>query len=526
MGYPIPNMKVYLLDQSLQPVPIGVAAEIHISGAGVALGYLNRSELTAEKFVANPYVAGERLYKTGDLGRRSHDGSIQFLGRVDRQVNIQGLRIELGEIEAVLSNHSLVQEAAVVVRQNKLGESLAVYVVPHKVAQPSIETLRSYLGEKLPTYMVPGAWSFLASFPLTTSGKIDYRALSALDIKEASSIAAPRDRLESELVAILQQILDLETVGIEDSFIELGGNSLLAARLVTEIENRYQQQHPVSSVFQASNIKNLASLIRQEQTTSTPKCFVPIRLGAKLNLFAIHNLGYGMEFYRPLGKYLHPDLNLCGLSSFLSNEADKPHPRDINGLAAYYTQNLLKVQPEGPYYLLGVSFGGVITYEIAQLLVSSGHEVKFLGMVDTFCPSQNSVRNYLPLRQRIWGHLNQVRTQGVEHILNRIKWRVGHTLDIFRANFYQIAWVRDNLADPTSRNFDQAEYVRLTREHSQVNENYAIKPYPGKVSLFRATEDHDAKLDWQELARAGLAIYDVPGEHLNILQEPKVRDIS
>ncbi|MGL4883323.1 MAG: amino acid adenylation domain-containing protein, partial [Waterburya sp.] len=167
VGRPISNMRVYLLDQDLQPVSVGVAAEIHISGKGVAKGYLNRPELTAKRFVANPYMPGERLYKTGDLGRYLADGSIQFLGRIDRQVNIQGLRIELGEIEAVLSQSPLVQETAIVVRENTLGETLAAYIVPSKSKQPTVEQLRNYLQEKLPFYMIPGSFIFMETFPLT-----------------------------------------------------------------------------------------------------------------------------------------------------------------------------------------------------------------------------------------------------------------------------------------------------------------------------------------------------------------------
>ena len=523
VGRPIPNMKVYLLDKQLQPVPIGVAAEIHISGAGVASGYLNRPELTAEKFVANPYVPGERLYKTGDLGRFLEDGAIQFLGRIDRQVNIQGLRIELGEIEAVLVQHELVQAAAVIVRENNLGQTLAVYVVPSKVEPPTADMLRHYLREKLPSYMVPGSWYFVDNLPLTTSGKINYRTLSTLiDSEPAQPLIPPSDRLESELVQMLQEILGLEEIGIRDSFMELGGNSLLAARLVTEVEQKYQQQMSVSTVYQASNLENLANLIRQEPSISIPKCFVPIKNGnSQPNLFAIHNLGYGLEFYRPLAKYLSANITLHGLSSFFSNESDVPHPRDIRGLAAYYAHNVQRLQPQGPYYLLGVSFGGLITYEVAQTLVSLGQEVKFLGMVDTFCPQQNSVRKRLPLKERIRGHLEKVRTKGVRHLYNRLQWRMGHTLDILRANLYQLNWVQDNFVDQTSRNFDQAEYVRLKREHQTVNQGYKIQPYPGKISMFRATDDLDSKLDWQELAQSGLSIYDVPGEHLEILQEPQ-----
>ena len=528
VGSPIPNMQVYLLDDYLQPVPIGVAAEIHISGAGVALGYLNRPELTKEKFIDNPYMPGERLYKTGDLGRYLSDGSIQFLGRLDRQVNIQGLRIELGEIEAVLSQHESIQEAAVVVRSNKLGETLAVYLVPTKTASLTAELLKSYLQQKLPAYMVPKDFIFVAAFPLTTSGKVDRLALSALNTDELSKpIVAPRDRLELEMVQMLEEILGIKKIGIRDNFIELGGNSLLAARLVAEIENRYQQKIPLSTIFQAFNIENLANLIRQKEEFSAPKCLVPIKQGnSQPNLFAIHNLGYGLEFYLPLAKYLHPNLSIDGLSSFLSNESDKPHPRDIRRLAAYYTHNLKKVQPQGPYYLLGVSFGGLIVYEIAQLLVSQGHEVRFLGMVDTYCPNQNAVRKQLAVQERILAHLDKIHSLGVSHILNLVKWRIGNTLDTIRAWLYQIDWVRENFVDQTSRNFDKANYARLKKEHQEVNQGYAIQPYPGKISMFRAAHNMDSKLDWQDLAQLGLSIYDVPGEHLEILQVPHVQVLA
>jgi amino acid adenylation domain-containing protein len=547
VGSPIPNMKVYLLDRNLQPVPIGVTAEIHISGAGVARGYLNRPELTAEKFISIPLNKGredslnkDRLYKTGDLGRYLADGSIQFLGRIDRQVNIQGLRIELGEIEAVLSQSPFVQETAIVVRENKLGETLAAYVVPSKGKQPTSEQLRHYLQEKLPPYMIPGSFIFIEAFPLTTSGKIDYRALSAINVEQSPvSIVIPRDReaypfaeqvrrtqgnrLEAEILQLLQEILGIESISIQDNFLELGGNSLLAARLVTEIKNRYQQDISVANVFQASTLENLAALIRQEQNNSHPKSFVPIKQGnSDLTLFGIHNLGYGLEFYRPLAKYLSADISLHGLSSFLSNEPDKPHPRDIMGLAAYYTEELLKIQPQGPYYLMGVSFGGVIAYEIAQKLVSQGREVKFLGMVDTFCPAQNAVRNDLSLQARFFGHINKVRTKGLSHILDRVKWRLDLVMNLTRSNLYRINWIREKFADETSRNFDQAKYIQLTREHQTVNKNYVIQPYPGSINMFRAADDMNSKLNWQQFALSGLYIDDIPGEHLEVLQEPNV----
>jgi thioesterase domain-containing protein/acyl carrier protein len=536
VGRPIPNMRVYLLDQGLQPAPVGVAAEIHISGQGVAKGYLNRPELTAERFISIPPqsplnkggLRGDRLYKTGDLGRYLADGSIQFLGRIDRQVNIQGLRIELGEIEAVLSQSPLVQETAIVVRENKLGKTLAAYVVPSKSKQPTVEELRNYLQEKLPAYMIPGSFIFMETFPLTTSGKIDYRALSVSNLERSTeAMIAPRDRLESEILQLLQEILGIESISLQDNFIELGGNSLLAARLVTEIKHKYQQSISVANVFQAATLENLATLIRQEQNSSQPKSFVPIKQGnSDLILFGIHNLGYGLEFYRPLAKYLSENISLHGLSSFLSNEQNKPHPRDIMGLATYYTEELLKIQPQSPYSLMGVSFGGVIAYEIAQRLVSLGHEVKFLGMVDTFCPAQNAVRQDLPLQQRFFGHLHKIRNKGIKHILERVKWRLELAMHLTRSSLYQISWIKENFADETSRNFERAEYIQLTREHQEVNENYVIQPYPGSINMFRAAEDMDSKLDWQKLALSGLSIDDIPGEHLEVLQEPNVQILA
>lgn len=528
VGVPIPNMRVYLLDSNLQPVPIGVAAEIHISGAGVAQGYLNRPELTAEKFVANPYVSGERIYKTGDLGRilPARNGSIQFLGRVDRQVNIQGLRIELGEIEAVLSQNELVVEAAVIVGENKLREILCAYIVPNSTQQPTVEMLRSYLGEKLPPYMIPNTFLFVDEFPLTTSGKVDRRALAELTIEETTSIIAPRDRLEAKIVKIVQDILGIGAVSIRDNFIELGGNSLLAARLVTEIENRYAKKIPISRVFQASTPEALALLIRQDDGNNLPKSCVPLKSGnSKPTIFAIHNLGYGLEFYLPLAQYLDKDTSLYGLSSSFSDEPDKPHFRDVIGSAKYYVRELQQIQPQGPYHLLGVSFGGLIAYEMAQQLTSQGHEVNFLGLLDTYYPDQNAT--YKPsLQKRLTGHLRKIQNEGISHILKRIQWRFGATQDYLRFIVYKNDWIRNNFADPTSRNFAQTQYIEQKKEQKNLNEDYAIQAYPGIINMFRAANDIDTKLDWEKLALSGLFIHDVPGEHLEILQDPNAQTLA
>ena len=526
VGSPIPNMKVYLLDARLEPVPIGVVAEIHISGAGVAQGYLNRPELTAEKFLPNPYVPGERLYITGDLGRFLSDGSIQFLGRSDRQVNIQGLRIELGEIEAVLSQSDLVQEAAVVVKENSLSETLVAYIVPSPNQQPTSEMLRRYLEEKLPSYMIPNTFYSVEEFPQTTSGKVDRRALSELEFKRPS-IVAPRDRQEAEVVAMLESILGIKAIGIKDNFIELGGNSLLAARLVAEIEQKYDLKFPLSKIFQASTPESLAKLIRQDEETAYPPSFIPIKQGnSQPILFAIHNLGYGMEFYRPLARHLSEEISLYGVSSSFDDDPEKPHFRDIANSAAYYVRDIQRIQSQGPYNLLAVSFGGIIAYEIAQILVAQGQEVSFLGLLDTYCPEEDATYKPPSVKERTLGHLQKIRHKGISHIYKRVRWRAGATMDNIRCGLYKIDWLRENFVDRTSRNFAQTKYLQARREHQQVNQGYKIAPYPGKIVLFRATDDVNPKVGWQKLAQSGLSIHDIPGEHLEILTEPMVEMLA
>ena len=535
VGRPIPNMKVYLLDNQLQPVPIGVTAEIHISGAGVAKGYLNRPELTQAKFVDNPMpfqspIDGEerqRLYKTGDLGRYLADGTIQFVGRADRQVNIQGLRIELGEIEAVLSQYELVQEAAVVVRANNLGETLAAFVVPSPSQQPTVEMLRHYLASKLPAYMIPNTFVFLDTFPMTTSGKVDRRALTELNIvDDSASIVAPRDRTESEIVALLRDILGINQIGIFDNFIELGGNSLLAARLVTEIERKYARKIPISRVFQAPTAEALANLIRQEEDEIYPKTFVPIKQGNSQPIFCIHYLGYGLEYYRPLIKRLELDVSLYGLSVDFTDDRQAPHPRDIINLASYYVRDLQQFQPLGPYYLLGVSFGGVVAYEMAQILTSQGQEVKFLGLIDSRCPDGSSYYRTPSQKERLLDHVNNLKNKRLEYVKEKVQRRSQIIKEELLCNLYDIDWIRQNFLDETGREFAQAKYNKFRKEHQEVNKNYKMQPYSGSIELFRATKDIDPKLDWSDFALGGLTIKDIPGDHLEILQEPNVRELA
>ena len=270
IGRAIANTQIYILDEHLQPVPVGVAGELHIAGLGLARGYLNRKELTTEKFIPNPFeeAGGSRLYKTGDLARYLPDGTIEYIGRIDNQVKIRGFRIELGEIEALLNQYEKVQASCVIACEDNPGDKrLVAYVVPHQHSTPTTNELRQFLKAKLPDYMVPSAFVMLESMPLTSNGKVDRRALPAADLYSEikDKYVAPRTPIEEILAQIWAQVLQLPQVGIHDNFFEPGGHSLLATQLVSRIRNIFKVELPLRELFAATTLAELAQEIEQLQ---------------------------------------------------------------------------------------------------------------------------------------------------------------------------------------------------------------------------------------------------------------------
>ena len=265
IGRPIANTEMYILDQFLQPVPIGVSGELHIGGHGLARGYRGRPELTKERFIPHPFSTEPlaRLYRTGDLARYRPDGRIVHLGRLDHQVKIRGFRIELGEIEAVLSRHPAVRQAVVTAREDQQGlKQLAAYVVCQEGPAPSPTELRSFLRAAIPDYMTPSFFVFLKALPLTTNNKVDLRALPApVPLSQTGLVhVGPRNRVEVQLTALWQQVLGVPKIGIHDNFFDLGGHSLKAAQLFFLLEQVYGRHLPLATLFQAPTIAELASV--------------------------------------------------------------------------------------------------------------------------------------------------------------------------------------------------------------------------------------------------------------------------
>jgi acyl carrier protein len=269
IGAPLPDLQLYLLDRHLQPLPIGVAGEMYVGGEGLARGYLGRPDLTAEKFVADPYgrKAGGRLYRSGDKARRLPDGDIEYLGRLDEQVKIRGFRIELGEIETVLSQSANVRDCVVIAREERPDErQLVAYVVGEEGRVPSVSQLRQHLRERLPDYMLPSVFVLLDELPLTPNGKLDRRRLPAPNgdsVQSSETYLAPRSEAEQTIAAVWQEVLQLEGVGINDNFFDLGGHSLLMLRVHSKLRSIFKHEMSIVEMFRYPTVGAQAARLQE-----------------------------------------------------------------------------------------------------------------------------------------------------------------------------------------------------------------------------------------------------------------------
>ena len=542
IGRPVANSSAYVLDAHLQPVPVGVPGELHLGGAGLARGYLKRAALTAEKFVPDPFSSkpGARMYKTGDLARYQPEGTIQFLGRLDHQVKLRGYRIELGEIETVLSRHPHVEQAVVIVREDQPGDKrLVAYVVPRldeseagskeEATRQLSASLRSLLAQKLPEYMMPSAFVMLEALPLTPNGKVDRRSLPKPDAGRGAlehTYLAPRDNLERQLANIWEKILDVKSVGVEDSFFELGGNSLLAVRLFAQIENRFGKRLPLSALFQAPTIGQLASALRDSESSKAWSSLVAIQPhGSKAPLYCIHAAGANVLIYRPLARHLGLDQPVFALQARGLDGQEQPFLH-VEDMAAHYIREVRAFQPQGPYHLLGASFGGLVIFEMAHQLRAQGQQVGVMAMLNTNCP-------VYPASRKIRFHLAHLREHGLKFyasaIWETLKRKMGRptvSVEVTAAPDPELARL---VAD--SRHGDEA-LVRTVLAILDAEKDYVPrgKIYPGKITLFwaadAAADSEDNRLGWEKLAAGGLEVHEVPGTHISIREEPHVAVVA
>ncbi|WP_248959191.1 non-ribosomal peptide synthetase [Sphaerisporangium perillae] len=387
IGRPVPGARVYVLDSGLRPVAPGVVGELYVAGAGLARGYLGRPSLTAERFVADPFNGG-RMYRTGDAVRWRADGQLEFVGRVDDQVKVRGFRVELGEIEAVLTRHPQVDQAAVIVREDRPGDRrIVAYVVTAELPVG----LREFLADLLPGHMVPSAFVRLDALPLSPNGKVDRRTLPA-PVYGSGPGRAPRGPREEVVCGLFAEVLGVAEVGVEDNFFELGGHSLLATQLVSRIRSVLGADLRVSDVFEGPTPARLAAR-SGGGSGGAFDVVMPLREGgARLPLFCVHPLaGLGWR-YSALLPHLDREHPVYALQA-RGLEGQDELPADLEELTADYAAQMRKVQPDGPYHLLGWSLGGNFAQAVAARLREEGEEIGLLAVLDAY-PSPPDEKDY------------------------------------------------------------------------------------------------------------------------------------
>ncbi|MFG2227281.1 amino acid adenylation domain-containing protein [Streptomyces sp. NPDC048644] len=391
IGRPVWNTRLYVLDAALAPCPPGIAGELYLAGDQLATGYLGRPALTATRFVADPYgPPGTRMYRTGDLARWTADGEVTYLGRTDHQVKLRGLRIELGEIEAALAADPAVSAACALVREDRPGDQRLVgYVTAADGQDPDPDALRRRLAAALPDHMVPGAFVVVDGFPLSPNGKLDRAALPAPE-SAAGGGRAPRSHQEETLARLFADVLGLPSVGVDDAFFDLGGTSLLAARLVTRVRAALGTELTIGTVFRAPTPAALATALGAGDggVDDALGVLLPLRAhGDRTPLFVLHPAGGISWCYSGLLARLGPRQPVHGLQA-RGLARDEELPATMEEMAADYVAQIRRVQPEGPYRLLGWSVGGVLAHTVAVLLQEAGARVELLALLDAYPSDQ------------------------------------------------------------------------------------------------------------------------------------------
>jgi surfactin family lipopeptide synthetase C len=534
IGRPIANSRIYVLDDHLQPVPVGVRGELWAGGDGVALGYWEDPQLTAARFVPDPFsiVPGALMYRTGDFVRYRPDGVVEFLGRIDNQVKIRGYRIEPGEVEALLMQHSGVKDAAVVAREDEPGEKRLVgYVVPRD-GDVDVAEVRAYLKQSLPDYMLPSAFVPMRAIPLTANGKVDRRALPAPGTGAAGagrSTVGPRTYAEQRLWEIWEDIFGIGKFGVEDNFFDLGGHSLLAVRMTSAVARAFGKQLPLNAVFEAPTIAELAKRLEGDEKRVGQQTLVSIQAaGSRPPVYWIPGGGeLGLFSVRDVLTLLGADQPVYGLSSgFPKSVADI---ETVETRAASYVKLVREFQPHGPYCIVGFCTGGLVAWEMAQRLSVEGQQVALVVMINCWYPhfAAGLADRIRVGAQRLRHQIRTARSQGVgviELTRNKIAAR-------FHARGRQAQLRKaENEIEQVGFQIDVAEHEKvLLYATADVLNRYEPRPYGGRISLFVSdvegfqgvSRDLDPRLAWIRYA-AACEVRRFPGGHVALLAMPYV----
>jgi aspartate racemase len=560
IGRAIGKAQVYVLDRNLQLVPPGVPGELHIGGDRLTRRYLNHSTLTATKFIPDPFSPGSDsfLYKTGDLGRYLPDGTLERLGSIEDQMKMQGFPVEQGRIEAALAQHPAVRESVALVQENEAGEShLVAYIVLDQTLNqtplPPFSELQGLLKKQLPLHLVPSILIALDSLPLNSDREIDLGKLPAPDSTSQETdnlFVAARNDVELKLALIWEKVLGVQSIGIQDNFFDLGGHSLLAVRLFAQIEETFNQKLPLSTLLQAPTIEQLAQWLHQSDSSEIQESLVPLRSGhGKPPLFFIHDGDGETMLYLNLVRQLSPEHPVYGIQPYRRKGYPILHTR-IREMVAYYIEKMRSIQPEGPYLVGGLCAGGVLAFEIARQIQRQGQKVALVALIDvgdvqapervgrmasqrlnSFAEalkpgsSLNPQKQLLPklkvMAQKISNLVTYEAGLKIQTIQNKLKLKLfRHYLD---HNLPLPTWLQD-IPVRTIYFFAKREYAPDAL-------------YPDEVVLFRATAGEgddepsinlysDPLLGWGKRVTQPVKVYDIPGGHSSMLQEPNAQVLA
>jgi amino acid adenylation domain-containing protein len=521
-GKPIDNNFFYILNEHLQPLPVGVTGDLYIGGVGVAKGYANDPMKSAASFIPDPFnkEAGGVMYKTGDLGKMMPDFNMEFIGRKDNQVKISGFRIELGEIESVLKNYPFIENSVVLAKNDSSNNKRLISYFTTRGEKFNQDDLLCYLKEKLPNYMIPAIWVELDTLPLTDNGKIDRKTLANLDdsalLKKPSS-AQPNTITEKIIFNIWKDLLKLNVSGVNDNFFELGGHSLMAVQMLTRFKKVTGKSFQLGVLYQYPEISTLAQFIDSAQNEDEFKYLVSIKAkGTKDPLYIIQGDSGNILNFSNLIKHIDKEQPLYGLKA-IGLDGIYGKFENLSDIADLYIQEIIKHNPVGPYFIAGYSSGAYIAVEVRKQLAKLGKQVKPIIIIDADAGMTEYKKKYKLLPKKIKRHYPRI----FNYLKSSLS-QLGNKKDDLATSVHQVSLFKQQLSK---------EDKRVKNKRERAFRNYEIQPFDDKIYLLKAKisvhyVDYGDLLGWEKYAKDGVKLCEVKGDHFSILLPPYVEEFT